>query len=335
MGPAGKWFVSMCSNSSRRCTSITLFNMFDRMTALDDLNAREAGMQSIGDSRDSYRLIVARRNASEILLAQDGSGWTLPRVAIRPRQRLAEQLVSGVNEKWGLETYCLFVPNPSRVRTGDGTKCAVMESARHNDKAPSGTCWMPVSAAADCSDAGEAVAIRESLEELDSYARGARPGPFARPGWLRELFLWVEEQVSPLGLRVTGRFRQWNASPTFSLIRLETNDGALWFKATGEPNSHELTVSLLLARLFPGHVPRILGVHTSWNGWLSTEASGTALDEISDSSAWERVAEALAELQIASIGKSRELEARCPDVWEHELLTYPLPPSVFQASRRH
>ncbi len=311
-----------------------MFNLFDPLTALDDLNAREARMQSLGDSRDSYRLIVTRRNASEILLSQDGSGWTLPRVAIRPRQRLAEQLVSGVNEKWGLETYCLFVPNPSRVRTGDGTKCAVMESARHNDKAPSGTCWMPVSAAADCSDAGEAVAIRESLEELDSYARGARPGPFARPGWLRELFLWVEEQVSPLGLRVTGRFRQWNASPTFSLIRLETNDGALWFKATGEPNSHELTVSLLLARLFPGHVPRILGVHTSWNGWLSTEASGTALDEISDSSAWERVAEALAELQIASSGKSRELEARCPDVWEHELLTYPLPPSVFQSSLR-
>jgi len=106
-----------------------------------------------------------------------------------------------------------------------------------------------------------------------------------------------------------------NASPTFSLIRLETDDGALWFKATGEPNAHELPVSLLLARLFPGHVPRILGVHHSWNGWLSTEASGTALDEISDCSAWERAAEGLAELQIASIGKSAELlEAGCKDL---------------------
>jgi hypothetical protein len=106
-----------------------------------------------------------------------------------------------------------------------------------------------------------------------------------------------------------------NASPTFSLIRLETDDGALWFKATGEPNSHELSVSVLLARLFPGHVPRILGVHPSWNGWLSAEASGTALDEISDVSAWERAAEGLAELQIASIGKSAELlEAGCKDL---------------------
>ena len=166
---------------------------------------------------------------------------------------------------------------------------------------------MPRSAATDCSDAGEAAAVRESLEELDSYVRGERHGPFARPGWLRELFRWTEEQVAPLGLRLTGGFRQWNASPTFSLIRMETNEGPLWFKATGDPNSHEMPVSVLLARLFPNHLPRILGVHPSWNGWLSAEVSGTALDEISECSTWERVAGALAELQITSIGKSGEL----------------------------
>ncbi len=269
-------------------------------------------------------MIITRRNASEILVSQDGSGWTLPRVAIRPRQRVAEQLVSELNGEWGIETYCLFAQkDPTLGRNGDATNCAVMESVRHNDKAPSGTYWMPPSAAADCRDVGEAAAIRESLDDLDSYVRGEKTGPFARPGWLRELFRWTEEQVAPLGLRLTGGFRQWNASPTFSLVRLETNDGALWFKATGEPNSHELPVSLLLARLFPGHVPRVLGVHPSWNGWLSAEASGTALDEISDYSAWERVAEGLAELQIASIGKSAELlEGKCKDLRLPEIVKF-------------
>jgi hypothetical protein len=273
-------------------------------------------MQSLSVSGESYRLIVTRRNASEILLLHDGSAWTLPRVAIRPRQRVAEQLVSQVNGEWGLVAYCLFVPNvPASNRNGGGTKCAVMESLGHNDNAPAGTCWMPPSAAAGCADAGDALLINEALEELDSYARGEKTGPFAKPGWLRELFRWAEEQVAPLGLRVTGGFRQWNASPTFSLICLETNDGALWFKATGEPNAHELPVSLLLARLFPSHVPRTLGIHRSWNGWLSAEVSGTALDEISDGSAWERAAGELGELQIASFGKSRELlEGKCKDL---------------------
>jgi len=270
-------------------------------------------MQSPHNPGDSYRLVVTRRNASEILFLQGGSAWTLPRVAIQPRQRVAEQLVSEASGQWGLETYCLFVLNASASgRNGDGTKCAVMETVRQNDKASAGTCWMLRSAATEYSDAGDAAAINESLEELDAYGRGEKTGPFARPGWLRELFRWTEEQVAPLGLRVTGGFRQWNASPTFSLVRIETNEGALWFKATGEPNSHELPVSLLLARLFPNHVPRMLGIHRLWNGWLSAEVSGTGLDEIADRSAWERAARGLAELQIASIGKSAELlEGKC------------------------
>ncbi len=272
-------------------------------------------MESLHGTGDSYRLIVTRRNASEILLLQNGHGWALPRVDIQQQQRVAEQLASEVGMGWGLEAYCLFVPTlRTSGRIGEA-KCAVMESVRHNDKAPAGTYWMPPSVASACGEPGEAGAIKESLDELESYTRGERLGPFARPGWLRELFRWTQEQVAPLGLRVTGSFRQLNASPTFSLIRLETDDCPLWFKATGEPNSHELPVSLLLARLFPKHVPRILGVHPTWNGWLSAEASGTALDEISDCTAWERVAGELAELQIASIGKSAGLlEGRCKDL---------------------
>ena len=272
-------------------------------------------MESLHETCESYRLIVTRRNASEVLLSPNGSDWALPRVEIHPQQRVAEQLASEVSREWGLQSYCLFVPSHRTSGQNGEARCAVMESVTHNGKTPAGTYWMPRTVATGRGAAEEAGAIRESLEELDSYARGERPGPFARPGWLRELFSWTQEQVAPLGLRVTGGFRQLNASPTFSLIRLETDDGALWFKATGEPNSHELPVSLLLARLFPGHVPRILGVHPSWNGWLSAEASGTALDEISDCSAWERVAEGLAELQIASIGKSAELlEGKCKDL---------------------
>jgi len=272
-------------------------------------------MESLHETCESYRLIVTRRNASEVLLSPNGSDWALPRVEIHPQQRVAEQLASEVSREWGLQSYCLFVPSHRTSGQNGEARCAVMESVTHNGKTPAGTYWMPRTVATGRGAAEEAGAVRESLEELDTYARGERPGPFARPGWLRELFSWTQEQVAPLGLRVTGGFRQLNASPTFSLIRLETDDGALWFKATGEPNSHELPVSLLLARLFPGHVPRILGVHPSWNGWLSAEASGTALDEISDCSAWERVAEGLAELQIASIGKSAELlEGKCKDL---------------------
>jgi len=278
-------------------------------------------MESLHETCESYRLIVTRRDASEILLSPNGPDWALPRVEIHPQQRVAEQLASEISREWGLQAYCLFVPSLRTPGRNGKAKCAVMETLTHNGKGPAGTYWMPRTVATGCGVAEEAEAIRESLEELDSYTRGESPGPFGRPGWLRELFQWVQEQVGPLGLRLTGGFRQLNASPTFSLIRLETDDGALWFKATGEPNSHELPVSVLLARLFPGRVPRILGVHHSWNGWLSAEASGTALDELTDTSAWERAAEGLAALQIASIGKTAELlDGKCKDLRLPELV---------------
>ena len=272
-------------------------------------------MPSHPDSTEAYRTIIIRRDATEILLLPKGGGWRLPRVGILKQQRVAEQLTKEIQNVWKLETCSLFVSSSdSSGRTGEAA-CAVLECVKQNQAPPAGTCWIPAKVAADDSGTEDAAAIRDALAELSSYASGEKPGPFARPGWLKELFRWAYEQTAPLGVRLTGNFRQFNASPSFSLMRLETDGAALWFKATGEPNAHELPITLLLTDLFPNDLPRILGVHTSWNGWLSAEAKGTPLDELTDCSSWERAAEGLAELQIASIGKAAELvDGRCKDL---------------------
>ncbi|MGB2623998.1 MAG: phosphotransferase [Candidatus Acidiferrum sp.] len=268
--------------------------------------------------RDTFSLIIVRRNGSEILLSSGESGWSLPSVQILPRQRLAPQLMAELNTQLGIQAYCLFVPSfTAPDRNPPRANHVVLESVTHNDEAPTGTCWTPRTASA-CQrvcPVEDAEAITESLREMDSYGGESKRGLFGRPGWLRELFAWTQEQLSPLGLRANGKFRQFNAGPTFSLFRLATNRGAAWFKATGEPNLRELPITLCLARLFPGNLPPILGVNTSWNGWLSEEVSNTTLDQCTEFSVWERVAENLAELQIASIGKcSALLDAQTNDL---------------------
>ena len=264
-------------------------------------------MESPHAETNTYRLIVTRRNASEILLLPNGSGRAMPQVEIHPHQRLAEQVTREASRTWGVEGYCLLIPNPP-ICGRDGTpKYAVMESVRQNDTAPTGTFWVPRVAVDGRAEASEARLIRDAIEELDACATNEKAGPFTRPGWLAELLRWTQEQIAPVGLRLTGAFQQLNASPTFSLIRLETEGRAVWFKATGEPNSHELRVTVALARLFPHSVPQILGIHRGWNGWLSAEVAGTSLAQTADFSAWEHAAEELAELQIASIGKTAEL----------------------------
>ena len=259
-----------------------------------------------------------------MLLAACGSGWALPQIDVRPYERLAEQLTAGVRESWKLEAYCLFLPRPvNGPENAPATKYALLECFSQNAKAPPGTCWAPAEVATGevalaCDDR---TAVASALREIDQYAARPSLGPFARPGWIKELFQWAQGQIGPLGLRVSGGFRQLNGSPAFSLIRIETTGAAVWFKATGEPNRHELPVSVTLTRLFPRFVPTLLGVHSTWNGWLLQEAPGAALDNFGEVSAWARTARTLGELQIASVGKNGELlDSGCKDLRVERLI---------------
>jgi hypothetical protein len=140
-------------------------------------------------------------------------------------------------------------------------------------------------------------------------------GPFAKSGWIEELFNWAQNEVAPLGLRVNGKFCQLNASPYFALLRLATDGPALWFKAVGEPNLREFSISPTLARLFPTFLPTLIATHPSWHGWLALDFPGSTLDSTPDTTAWERAAKTMAELQIASMETTDKLrDAGCKDL---------------------
>jgi hypothetical protein len=159
------------------------------------------------------------------------------------------------------------------------------------------------------------------LRQIHEFENEETCIPFGKPGWIEELSSWVQHQIDPYGLGLSGEFRQLNASPTFALLRLETNGQAVWFKAVGEPNLREFPISVALSRLFPGFVPSVIATHPAWNGWLATEFTGSTLDESADASAWERAAQTLGELQISSLGKADQLLAvGCRDLRVTSLL---------------
>ncbi len=266
------------------------------------------------DARENYRLIVTRSNASEVLLRPHGSAWRLPSVEILRGRRIAEQLTAELYAQWRCRAYCLLVP----ALAAGLPHCGVMEATDLEQVPPAGTCWKPLDLAtcAAVDPAEDRTVIEKSILEWAEHRREPSQASFTRPGWLSELFAWAQEQLTPLGVRLTGSFAQLNVSPRFSLFRLETDDAsAVWFKATGEPNLHELPVTLALARLFPRYVPRILGVQSAWNGWLAQEAPGVLLDDCEEFSSWERAARELAELQLSSVGKCPELlKSSCKDL---------------------
>ena len=267
--------------------------------------------------REIFRLIIVRRNGSELLLCSDDSCFALPSVEILAHERHAFQLTTKAHSATGMKAYCLFFPEITAPKSSESsTRYAVMETLDDNDHPLTGCHWIRWSG--DISQgrysSSDAEAISQSLRQFDLNATTAGAGPFTKTGWVRELLAWTQQQLDTADLRLNGNFHQFTASPHFSLIRLETNGTAVWFKATGEPNAQEVGVTLRLAQLFPQSLPRILGVHAPWNGWLSEEFSGTTLDQFTDLSVWESAAEQLAQLQVASIDRiSALLDARCKD----------------------
>jgi hypothetical protein len=250
-----------------------------------------------------FQLLITRHNAADILAVASGHEWTLPEVSIHPQRRFAEQLTGQIKNIWGIDTYCLSMPAlPVGCESGQ-VRHAIMELADGTDLLPPGACWMP-RAGMSAQRNGLSEPLLHSLSETgDAESKG----PFSKPGWMSKLRSWAETRLEPLGLQLSCRFRQLNAGESFSLIRFETQREAVWFKATGGPNKHELPLTAFLSSHFPGCVPTVLAIHHDWNGWLSLEVAGQSLGEATGLWAWEETAKALAELQIASIGKTDAL----------------------------
>jgi hypothetical protein len=163
--------------------------------------------------------------------------------------------------------------------------------------------------------------ICNALRPLSRDTETGNEGPFAKPGWLRDLCGWIAQQIEPLKFRLTGNFRQLNASASFSLIRFETTDAALWFKAVGAPNLHEYAISQALARSLPNYVPSVLATNPEWHGWLMADGGSVTLNDVQDPAAWQTALTTFANLQIESIGLEDEfLEAGCRDLRLEALL---------------
>jgi hypothetical protein len=288
---------------------------------------------------EPYRVIVLGKNGTEVLLVPNGDRFALPSVNIARWQRVAENLTAAVKTDWGEEVICLIEPDVSASANGTQIRYQAAEhcSASGNPKVP--TQWVPLSALSQDSltGASDYLAIQQSIALCSAEGKESTSGPFARLGWFQDLREWVEAVIEPLGFHLNGNVRQLNASPSFCLLRFETDGPALWFKAVGEPNQREFLVTCALAQLFPTCIPGVLATRPDLNGWLTREAPGQLLCEAREDALWQRAASALAELQIDSIDHgARILEAGARDLGARALskLIQPLMENMAQLMER-
>jgi len=266
-------------------------------------------MSAIEKTTATWRVLLLRGNPPELLVVETAEGLELPQFEIPKAGRVASALNALARQRLDLPVYSLYsLPEAATGNASAGVRYQVMEAIGGAAGTLQSGQWLALHQAGEArfSRTPDQAAVRAGRGQVPFNLRRPR-GPFATPGWLRPLREWVENSLRPFGLRLTGRFEQWNASTQFSLIRFETECGAVWFKAVGPPNEREFPTTVRLAGLFPAFTPRVIASVPEWNAWLAFEAPGTRLAGLRDARAWVNTARDLGRLQAASVSRSDEL----------------------------
>ena len=261
-------------------------------------------LPEVKGERDAYHLVIFDETGSDVLLESRGSERHLPLIEIPRYTRPAYEITTSLRDHRQLSSVLLF--SGALEQDADANYFAALQVHEKASSIPKGTAWFCVDDAIDHLLRGAEHRVLDS-----SYAKATGKNcsicePFARLNWITDLQDWVRTVIGPLGLELRG-FQQLNGSEGFSLIRFATTLRPLWFKAVGQPNLHEFPVTMALARLFPEHLPLVLASRPICHGWLMDDAGDAALCETQSSDDWQRAAQALADLQIESIGKASDL----------------------------
>jgi hypothetical protein len=246
--------------------------------------------------QNEYRIVLVRSGSHAIWTKHESDRLRLPRVAIPRWTRMARQLQQAIESVWGIRVVILDI-----LPHGEGSApCAIAEIL--SSESVDGL------AAVGMDEIAREEMTSKELEVLKAVLSGrVGRGPFSRVGWINEATDWISTELGHKNA-VIGEVCQYNASPSFALVRFAMHAGpAYWLKATGEPNAHEFKITRLLTKLCPGCLPGQIGVREDWNAWLMEDA-GQPLESWT-LPALEKAVSSMAMLQAKMLGQTKNLMA--------------------------
>jgi hypothetical protein len=270
------------------------------------------------------KLVVLSRDR-QILAEVTGNGYRLPFITVPRFTRVAYAATLAAHEKYGVLLFIILSVHQHRednAHFGIEEQVLVGRFQLADAELSTHLKWLNYDQRVGQLDRADQAALDSALSEFTLFDSGKRYSSFGKYCWLDELRAWCLPTLETLGLRETG-IQQWNADPWFSLLQIKAdsitkgdvaNQRTLWFKAVGEPNIHEFTVTLALASKCPQSSPKIVATKPEWNGWLMEEVKGQELDAELDMQSWVATAQTLAEVQKRFIGEETKLlEVGCRD----------------------
>src|SRR5258705_2667219 len=92
---------------------------------------------------DLFRILLTRKDATELLVESSPDGVGLPVLPIRRQARPVEEITSAVKKLWNLTTYCLFVV-PAENTSASRSSAVLLETCCASEGIPDDKEWRPV-----------------------------------------------------------------------------------------------------------------------------------------------------------------------------------------------
>ena len=133
--------------------------------------------------------------------------------------------------------------------------------------------------------------------------------PWHQPAFLTDAEAWIEARLSDLGMRRSGEIEQPHAFWWSTALRLDTDAGVAWFKATQPEGAFEARLTPMLSAEWPDRTVEVLATDPE-RGWLLTRDAGIKLRDLHDGRVveqWEALLPRYAEMQVGLASRVDEL----------------------------
>ena len=121
------------------------------------------------------------------------------------------------------------------------------------------------------------------------------------PDWQKQAHEWIRTGANQNSMELTGDIEQPHAYAWSTVMRVPTNEGSLFFKATAPETVYEAALTQKLSEWYPDCMPELLAVDAA-RGWMLMRDGGeqlrASIRPTQDIKPWEPVITRYAELQI-------------------------------------
>ena len=246
-----------------------------------------------------YRVVLVERDSPTVLAFGGPDRYCLPRVRIPQLTRPAQQLRKEIRIAWGLEVLILEI-----IVTGEScSSCIVAELLTPGMISEFKRVRLDQILASELSE--------EKRLQIQLLLDGKSTNPLSHIGWIDEVVVWIESVVGKT-FSSNKDTEQLNGGAGFALLHFHSNDGCnYWLKATGEPNTHERSITSCLSKLCGGYLPEFIASKPEWNAWLMSGDGVRVTDLLTGPFALFRLLEdavtSMAEVQIKTAGQDLKL----------------------------